>query len=261
MLRGLYTAAAGMMSKQLQVDVVANNLANVNTTGYKREETVLASFPEKLIARIHEKSSFPRRSPVALGSLGTGCVVAGIITEDSTGSLVETGSQFDLALKGDAYFVVADASGKTFYTRNGSFLLTQDNKLITGEGLAVLGEVNGRWEEIYLPGGGLKINQEGFLTGAQDQNGHNISKLALVSGPAAGEVWKRQGDSLFIGSGVSQPSLDYQVKQGFKEAANVNAIQEMVNLLSAYRAYEANQKVIQTLDTTLEKAVNEIGRV
>ncbi|HAA89087.1 MAG: Flagellar basal-body rod protein FlgG [Thermoanaerobacterales bacterium 50_218] len=256
MIRGLYTAAAGMMVKQVQCDVISQNLANVSTPGYRRDQVAVASFPEMLLARLNDSPS-----PSLLGFLGTGCVVEEISTSQREGIIEESGNPLDLALRGNAYFVVKDALGTVFYTRNGGFAIDQDGKLITRDGLAVMGEIDGEWVEVYVPDGNLEVTKEGTLHGARTLDGRKVSRLALVAGPAPGDLWQKVGDSLFQSIAVPAQPEDFQVLQGFREISNVNPVQEMVNLISVFRAYEANQKVIQAIDITLDKAVNEVGRV
>jgi len=255
-IRGLYTAAAGMMVKQVQSDVISQNLANVSTPGYRRDQVAVASFPEMLMARLNDSPS-----PVPLGFVATGCVVEEISTSQREGIIEETGNPLDLALRGDAYFVVRDAQGNVFYTRDGGLMLDQEGRLVTSDGFAVLGEIDGEWVEVYVPDGHLEVTKEGVLHGAQTIDGRVVSNLALVAGPAPGEVWQKRGSSLFQSPTAPAPARNFQVFQGFREISNVNPVQEMVNLIAVLRAYEANQKVIQVMDTTLDKAVNEVGRV
>lgn len=268
MVRGLYTAAAGMIAKQVQSDVFSHNLANASTPGYRRDEIVLRSFPLMLLARYNDqvsaKSALNPNLPPFVGFVGTGSVVDAVFVSQRTGFWQETGNSLDLALRGNVFFVVQDAQEQVFYTRNGSFLLDEAGRLVTNAGFAVLGELNGQWEEIYVPGGCLEVGKEGSLRGAYNSDGREISRLALVAGPGPVEpeqAWQKIGDSLFQGVLPPGEPQNYEVRQGFREASNVNPVEEMVNLIAVMRAYEANQKVIQAIDSTLEKVVNEVGRV
>ncbi|MDH7576661.1 MAG: flagellar hook-basal body protein [Bacillota bacterium] len=259
-VRGLYTAAAGMMAKQTQTDVIAHNLANAGTSGYRRDEVVLGSFPQMLLTRLRDPDS---HAPPRIGMLGTGCVINAVVTSFRPGVWQETGNALDLALRGNAYFAVRDAQGQIFYTRNGSFTLDESGRLVTTANFAVLGERNGQLEEIYVPGGDFRVGPDGSLHGGVNAAGEEIPRLALVAGPGegAGTGWEKVGDSLFQGEAWPVGGVSYEVRQGFREGSNVNPMEEMVGLLAVMRAYEANQKVIQVTDGTLEKVVNEVGRV
>jgi len=251
MVRGLYTAAAGMMAQQARVDTIANNLANVDTPGYKRDETAIRSFPEMLISRLEGSGAVP------IGSLVTGSVVAEVKTSDSQGSLKGTNNPFDLALQGNAYFAVRDPGGEICYTRQGSFVLDENSCLRTTAGHVVLGVSGGRLEEIYIPGGDLQVDEDGLLSGAVNARGEAVERLALTAKPA-GEVWRKGGDSLFRGAAAEAQA--FEVRQGYLEGSNVNPLSEMVNMISAMRSYEAGQRVIQATDSTLEK-VNQVGQI
>lgn len=251
MVRGLYTAAAGMMAQQARVDVIANNLANVDTPGYKRDEAAIRSFPEMMLSRLDRSTTVP------IGRLVTGSVIDEVRTSERQGPLRETGNSFDLSLQGNAFFAVRAPGGEVCYTRQGSFILDGNSRLITTTGHVVLGVTGGRLEEIYLPGGNLQVDHDGTLTGAVNAQGEVVERLALAGKPL-GQVWRKEGDSLY--SGAAGEAQDFEVRQGYLEGSNVNPLSEMVAMMSAVRAYEASQKVIQATDSTLEKA-NEVGRI
>ncbi|NPV28725.1 MAG: flagellar hook-basal body complex protein [Firmicutes bacterium] len=267
MVRGLYTAAAGMMAKQVQSDVISHNLANAGTPGYRRDEVALRSFPQMLLVRCRDRVrgelGAGLQAPPRIGTLGTGSVVDAVATSYRPGIWQETGNPLDLALRGNVYFAVRDAGGQTFYTRNGSFVLDGTGRLVTTANLAVLGERNGQLEEIYVSDGKLEVGPDGSLRGAVNAAGQEIPRLALVAGPpgGAGAGWRKVGNSLFQGEPQPVAGVDYEVKQGFREGSNVNPVEEMASLIAVMRAYEANQKVVQAIDSTLEKVVNEVGRV
>ncbi|HHW41874.1 MAG TPA: flagellar hook-basal body protein [Syntrophomonadaceae bacterium] len=261
MVRGLYTAAAGMMAKQVQMDVISQNMANAGTPGYRRDEAALRSFPQMLLNRYESLPAGRGQVAVEIGPVGTGSVVDGVYTSYREGVLQETGNPLDLALHGNAFFVVRDGQGREFYTRNGGFTLDAAGRLVTLAGLAVLGESGGQLEEIYVPAGKLEVAPEGTLRGAVTAAGQAVQRLALVEGPQPGEVWQKVGDTLFQSNAPPAMAQGYEVRQGYREGSNVNPVEEMVKMIAAMRAYEANQKVIQATDNTLEKAANEVGRV
>lgn len=251
MVRGLYTAAAGMMAQQVRVDTIANNLANVDTSGYKRDEAAIRSFPEMMLSRLDRPAAVP------IGRLVTGSVVDEIGTSDRQGPLRETGNPLDFALQDNAFFAVRTAGGDIGYTRQGSFVLDGNGRLVTTAGHVVLGIANGRMDEIYLPGGDLQVSRDGSISGAVNAQGEVVERFVLVGKPL-GQGWRKEGDSLYRGAAAQVQN--FEVRQGYLEGSNVNPLSEMVAMMSAVKAYEASQKVIQATDSTLEKA-NEIGRV
>jgi len=251
-VRGLYSAAMGMMTSQAQVDMISQNLANANTPGYCRDEALEMSFPQMMLSRLDSKGA------TAIGQLGTGNTMDGMYTSFEDGADQETGSPFDLALQGNVFFTVQDGQGQTDYTRNGDFTLNQQGQLVTSAGDAVLGETNGQQQEIFVPSGTLVVAKDGSLSGAVDAQGQTVDGLMLSSKPD-GAVWSKIGDSLF--SGQAQNPGNYAVQQGYSEGSNVNPVDEMVKLIDASRAYEANAKVIQATDETLNEVANNVGNV
>lgn len=250
MIRGLYTAAAGMMAREAEVDVIANNMANVNTSGYRKDESLAASFPKLLLSRIDEQRAI-------VGEIGTGCIIDEIATSFAEGSVRMTGHSFDLALHGNAFFTVRDEAGGFLYTRNGSFILNEDRGLVTETGHLVLGEIAGKPVEIFVPTGDLIVDERGYLNGAVDADGRNITQLYLRAKPED-VVWEKRGDTLFRGE-AREPAEMVRIEQGASEGSNVNQAEEMIKLITAIRAYEANAKVIQITDSTLDRLVNSVG--
>jgi flagellar basal-body rod protein FlgF len=252
MLRGLYTAASGMMTGQAAMDLITNNLSNVNTAGYRKDQSLTAAFPQMLISRINKNES------AVIGRLGTGSSIDEVYTTYSDGAVTASDNPLDLALQGDAYFTVRDAQGRVYATRNGQFTTDGSQRLVTADGRAVLGESGGQPADIFLPNGQLTVRTDGTLIGAVDSNGQTIDRLYLVSKPA-GSVWTKEGDSLFSGNFAAPVS--YSVQQSAVEGSNVDPADEMVRMIDALRAYEANSKVIQTVDDTLDKLLSNAGNI
>lgn len=253
MTRGLYTAAMGMMTSQVKADVISQNIANANTSGYRKDETITRSFPGMVISRLNALGATP------IGGMGTGSVIAGTYTSFEEGAVQETGDPYSLALHGNVFFTVRDRQGQTYYTRNGDFVLNSDGQLVTNTGEAVLGEIGGQEAEIFVQGGSLTVAKDGTLSGAVDGQGQTVERLLLYSKPEDA-VWTKTGNSLFDGF-VNDPVEGYTVQQCASENSNVNAVEEMVRLIEASRAYEANARVIQATDATLDKVVNSVGSV
>ena len=269
MLRGLYTSASGMLAEQVRVDVLSNNLANVQTAGFKRQTVVQSAFPEMLLRRVYDP--VPVSGGVApagasgqatgalydprpvIGRLGTGTYIDGTYSDLSPGALRYTGNPLDMALEGQGFFTVETPAGVRF-TRDGRFTLDADGWLVTLEGHRVLGEagpiqIQGR--DVHVTEGG-EVWVDGALAG--------VLALRDFADP---QGLVREGSSLWAPtawSGQPQPAAA-RVREGYLEESNVNVVTAMVELIAAYRSYEANQRVIQAYDQTLGKAVNELGRV
>lgn len=253
MIRGLYTAASGMMLRQAEIDLISNNIANAATPGYRRDLPLETSFPQMLLQRLEGDRG------ETVGAMATGAAVSGEGISFVEGALQNTGDPFNLALQGNAFFVVGNEWGEVFATRNGSFALDAGRKLVDSQGNAVLGEVNGRLTEIYVPDGQLQVAEDGSLRGAVDARGEAVTRLCLRGQPAAAD-WVKVGDSLFTGN-LQNPAQGYRVIQGGVEGSNVSPVEEMVRLISALRAYETNAKVIQTVDSTLDKLISTAGSI
>ena len=243
MIRGIYTSASGMVPTMTRQTVAANNLANVNTTGFKRDRAFIRFMPDL-------DTSLQRGRGVLSQQAETGEV----ITDFGQGPLRQTGGELDVAIKGQGFFVVDTPQG-TRYTRNGNFMMNANGQLVTAQGFVVQGE-GGPIE----PGTGEVIIQQ---NGEILADGDTIDTLMIVDFQQPYRLAKL-GNSLFVpldpadrGTPVEEPS----VKQGFLEQANVNIIEEMVNMMQIYRNYESDQRAIRYQDETLSKAVNEVGRV
>lgn len=248
MLKGIYTAASGMVAETIRTDVIANNLANASTTGYKKDLAVNKSFGDLLLSKLEGKEA-----PEEIGGVGSGVFVDQVVPTFAFGVFRDTGNTLDLALEGDGFFAVETPNGER-YTRDGAFHLDQEGYLVTADGHQVLGE-NG---PINLAGTNFKsivINANGQIFVEQNQ----VASLRVVDF-ADKKALQKEGNSLWIGNGAAE-NAKAQIRQGTLESSNVNTVTEMVNLITATRAYEISQKMIQTQDSSLDKAVNEVGRV
>lgn len=258
LVRGLYTGASGMTGEMVRSDVIANNLANVNTTGFKREHSVFRTFPEVLIRRINDAVVASPGGLIdlrpAVGVMGAGVLVDEIMTDHAQGPLRQTQNSLDLAIVGPGFFVVQTPGGERL-TRNGAFTVGPDGVICTAEGYPVLGQAG----PIVIRGEQVLVDENGGVT----VDGKPAGRFRVVSFPAPVGLTKL-GDTLFAATpeaGEAQPAGGFRVEQGFLEMANVNVVSEMVNLIAVIRAYEANQKVVQAHDETLGRAVNSVARV
>ncbi|MDA3955312.1 flagellar hook-basal body protein [Oceanispirochaeta sp.] len=279
MIRGLYTAASGMQAQQHRLNALSNNLANVDLTGYKRDTSVHKAFPEMLIRRFNDDGvhQFPMGSvdtaPI-VGKLGTGVEYNESFTVFEQGALKETSNPFDVAMDGDGFFTIQTNDGERF-TRNGSFILGKEGFLLTKEGYPVLGEegpIQIKLNNFTIDAKG-RIFQNGELSDnpqrlvSMEENdwadSEMLDTLKVVRFEGNGNRFlKKQGSSLWnnnLESGEAfVTTLDERPKvlQGFLEASNVNPVSEMVNMIEVNRAYEANQKVISSQDSLLNKLIN-----
>lgn len=247
MIRGLYIAGSGMLAESLRNDVIANNMANVNTTGYKKDVAVSKDFASLLIRRINDGPQQPN-----VGTLGIGSVINEIAPIHTQGNMRPTGNDLDLAVMGKGFFTIQTPNGVR-YTRNGNFDLNRQGQLVTTEGYRVLGQRG----PIQIGTGKATINSQGQVF----VNGQLRDRLQLVEFQNERLELTKEGDTLYSPNGQAAPRLATgQVKQGILESSNVNIVREMVDLISGYRAYEISGKAVQTQDQLLEKAVTEVGR-
>ncbi|WP_026486359.1 flagellar basal-body rod protein FlgF [Caldanaerobius polysaccharolyticus] len=249
MIRGLYIAATGMVDQMARMDTISNNLANVNTAAFKKDYNVTRSFPEILMDRQGYTDASLKKPDI--GTINYGVWSGGIYTDLSQGSFQKTDNPLDLAIDGNGFFAV-QSGNRVLYTRDGRFTRGSNGLLVTTEGMPVLG-VNG---VINLPQGQVTVNPNGDIY----VNGNYVDTLRLVdiNGGNGGAITKF-GDNLITGPIGNRPVGG--IRQGYVEASNVNPIEEMVDMIEVTRAYEANQKVITAMDDTLNKAVNEVGRI
>ena len=278
MLRGFYTAATGMIAQQRRTEMLTNNLANASTPGYKADQSSLRAFPGMLISHLGEKdvpvkNGFALPTSNVVGQLNTGVYMQETIPAFLQGSLRETNSNTDIALidsfmpvneetggNGSIFYSVANDAGETRYTRNGNFTLDQQGFLTTAAGHYVLDE-NGA--TIQLGNDNFSVQSDGSLY--QEENYVGTIGVAYAENPNA---LVKEGDGLFrlddggiLPSAYTSAGVQFSLQQGMLEQSNVDTGRTMTDMMTAYRAFEANQKVLQAYDRSLEKTVNEIGKV
>jgi flagellar basal-body rod protein FlgF len=296
MLRGLYTAASGLVTQQRKHDTITNNIANMNTPGFKHHQAVSRSFPEMLMSMVREQSGQPTAK--SIGKLHFGVMPEENVSVFQQGDLQQTGNPFDFALVSDiqvegvqfdaggkaitengeriyqpqAFFTVLNANGEERFTRNGKFTVNQDGQLVTAEGYQVL---NNEGQPILLidPNNqnrpiNVQVTPNGIVVDTETELPLTTLRITRVENP---HLLLKEGYGMYRAmDGVDNDirPIDpnnladrISVKQGFVERSNVDPTQAMVDMMSAVRAYEANQKVVQAYDRSLEKAVNDVGRV
>jgi len=270
-----------MRAQQWRLDAVANNLANVSTDGYKRDVAAFKANPELLIRRQNDDGVYlhPFGSADAapiIGKIGTGVELNELFTSFEQGAPKETSSDFDLMLDGKGFFTVATPWGER-YTRNGSFVLGMEGFLETKEGYPVLGE-NG---PIRVKANNFVVDKEGrvwvnaaypddpeVFAGRESNQWEErvlLDTLKIVEF-TLDRYLQKQGSSLYRESETSGPAMLMseerrpRVLQGFIEASNVDPVVEMVQMIEVNRAYEANQKVIQTEEAALGTLINQVAK-
>lgn len=267
MVRGLYTNGWSMLAHTRKMDVIANNLANVNTHGYKKETATLGTFPELMIRRIYDVRS--QLNPSAyVGNVELSSDIDQNFVFFNPGPSEWTEKSLDIAIddyegednasRARSFFTVqlnnpAAGDDGIRYTRDGSFVIGADQLLRTLSGDLVLG-VGG---PIRLEGEDFTVTKDGTVI----QNEAVVGRLRITSFEDPHTLRKIGGNLLTATQNSVVRPFDGVLRQGYVEQSNVNVVSEMVDMIACERAYEANQKMIWFIDGTLDKVVNEVGRV
>ena len=257
MLKGLYTAYTGLRNEQYRMDIMANNLANSATVGFKKEGSTSQSFDAILTYKLKDTSEVGNL-PRHIGHNNPGVKIGEVYNDFTNGSFQITDNTYDLALGGDGFFSIEfkNKAGETStkYTRAGDFTLNTAGFLVTKDGDYVLG-TNGR---IRLdPNKEAVINRDGSIV----QGGTTVARLRLTDFEDYDYLVK-YGETYFEPvEGAKTKAAQTEVFSGYLEASNVQVVSEMVDMINITRAYESNQKIMQTYDSTLDVAVNQLGRL
>lgn len=263
MLKGLYTAYTGMVNEQNRMDVLTNNLANSATTGFKKEGTTSQGFDHVLTHRIKDLNGTGMWRDVTIGIGTPGVKIGESYTDFSQGAFRSTGNNYDIALSGPGFFNIeyTSKSGETstMFTRDGSFTLTNQGFLVTKDGDFVLGEgAGGEGVRIQLdPNHPSSIDALGRIV----QNGQVMGQLKITDFQDYNYL-EHFGENMYRpveGAEIIESTASTQ--SGYLEASNVQTVVEMVNLIAVTRQYESNQKIIQAYDSSLEIAVNQLGKL
>jgi flagellar basal-body rod protein FlgG len=256
MINSLWISKTGMEAQQTQLDVISNNLANVSTTGFKRASAVFEDLMYQNLRQVGANTTEQSQLPTGL-QLGLGVRTVATSRSFTQGSMQQTNNQLDVAIKGNGFFQVTQPDGTIGYTRDGSFQVDAQGRLVTSNGLPV---ANG----ITVPAGAtnVSISTDGTvsatLTGQTAPQTIGTLALANFVNPAGLEP---KGDNLYAETAASgQPNGGTAgtnglgtVMQGYLETSNVNVVQELVSMIQTQRAYEMNSKAIQTSDQMLQK--------
>ena len=251
-IRGIYTSASGMMSQGIKQETIANNLSNLDTNGYKKDSSIMGSFPDMLINTQNSMSESDGSIPV--GRLNLGSLVEENYTEHTQGTLSQTENNLDFALNGNGFFTLQTPEGER-YTRDGHFLRDVDGNLVDANGNYVLGEDG---EVVSVPTSDIVVDEQGNI--AVEDETLNTLTVTEFENP---ETLIKEGSNFFVEAEETeidnQEGLNTSIEQGFLEKANIDIQKEMSEAISSLRTYEANQKILQAQDELLGKCVNEVG--
>jgi flagellar basal-body rod protein FlgF len=286
MIRGLFTAASGMLAGERKQEIISNNLANINTVGYKKDDGVMRSFPEMLLYAVNDHTgSGPQAigpGTPTMGSVGTGAFLEEVLTRFTPGMLKQSTNKLARAIIDNpanpdtqkSFFLVTDRNQQSYVSRDGDFHTDTDGFLVNNGGHywqavetyedPITGESRAR----IVPNSRIQVGQNGtdLVIGTLDEEGvftpddtgtlslgfvdvENVNKLKAVGNGA----FQFDETNLFGGTG--------EIREGFVEGSNVDLTAAVTDMISVMRSYEANQRVIRTLDSTLDKAVNSLGRL
>ncbi len=259
MLRSLWTAASGMQAQQKNIDITANNLANVNTTGFKKSRADFQDLIYQNMKSTGSPSTNTTQVPTGI-QIGLGTRLAAVTKIFTPGDFTQTGNELDVAIEGDGFFQVQMPDGTTSYTRAGAFKKDMNGRIVTSDGYPII-------PEIVIPVGTTKINIGNDGTVSVMQPGQTAAtqlasiQLANFSNPAG---LLSIGKNMYIpsdSSGDALPDVPGQnglgtIAQGVLEMSNVSVAEEMVNMIVGQRAYEINSKAVQASDEMLQTASN-----
>lgn len=257
MIRGLYTGAMGMIVQEKRLNNVSQNLANVETNAFKKQKMIAKAFDRVAIKNRENNPS--GHALTSIGEMHLGVEIDDLYGDFEQGVLTETNNTLDFAIEGQSFFTIQLPSGALAYTRDGSFKINENSQLTTKQGYLVMGRnpYNQNLESISLHSEDIKADTRGMINQANGQNyALNIASFNDV------QTLERIGENLYTGGGAqAYMGEQYLVRQGFIEKSNVNPLEEMVKMIEITRSFESNQKVVQSMDETLGKAVNEVGKL
>lgn len=256
----LYSGATGMQAQQLNLNTIANNIANVNTTGFKKQKIEFQDLLYQNPRASGSEVGGGNRVPAGV-EMGNGTQVVSTAKVFTQGQLTQTGEQLDLAIEGDGFFEVQRQDGTSAYTRDGGLKVDANGRIVTSNGLPLVGG----FRPIPAEATNIGISDSGFVT-VKTPNGEQTFRMQLVrfANPAG---LRSMGSNLYEETTASGPpevgnpgeSGFGTIRQSYLEMSNVNVVEEMVNMIIAQRAYEINSKSIQTSDDMLSR-INQLKR-
>ena len=251
---GLYAAVSGSMVQEKRMEILSNNLANVNTSGFKEDRPIFREFYNKVNNTIMLIDTASQGNSMLAQKMDMGYLTfSGVKTDFSAGDMKYTGNPLDVAISGPGFFAVNTPRGE-LYTRMGNFSLNDRGELVTHEGYTL----KGKGESIKIEGTEITIDRKGAVT----VDGVNIDTLKLVDFEDCTAL-RKVGDNLFENreGGNEKKADECEIKHQTLELSNINIVKEMVKMIDVLRLYESYQKVIQSLDETTSRATREVGVV
>ncbi len=259
-MRALDIAATGMQAQQTNVEVISNNIANMTTTGFKRQRAEFQDLIYQNLRRVGSNSSSSGSIVPSGAQIGLGVKTAAIYRINEQGNLQQTSNSLDLAIQGNGYFQVTLPSGSTAYTRDGTFGLAPDGTIVTADGYVVQPGI-----QVPTNATSVTINTSGQVqaTISGQTAPQTLGQIQLASFPNDAGL-QAEGGNLFVQTSASGAPVQGNpadpgfgsVMQGFIETSNVNVVSEITNLITAQRAYEMNSKVITTTDQMMSTLAN-----
>lgn len=277
MFKGFYTVATGMIAQQRRTELLSNNLANANTPGFKADQSSIRSFPDMLLSSVGKTNASANQQAGAqymtqVGALNTGVYMQETLPNYVQGQIYSTDLTTDMALidgylpqnedgvMGSIFFRLEHPEGGEAYTRNGNFTLDGQGYLVNPQGLYVLSDAGQR---IQLQNDDFQLDQDGAIY----VNNQQVARIGVSYAANPNLLQKQDNGLLRMQDGEDLPTaygtdgVNFTLRQNYLEGSNVDSSRTMTDLMTAYRAFEANQKVLQAYDRSMEKAVNEIGKV
>lgn len=276
MIRGIYTSSSSMLCEIIKQDMVANNLANVDTAGFKRDQGIFKELPTMQLRKVNDGQLYPPR-PIykhpKIGELGTGVILDESYTDFKAGKMEYTGNELDVALENDRAFLVVQGPNGLRYSRDGILNINHEGFLTNMNGDYIMTQVEPVQEfnnEILINDDGTPaIEMQRVQVGQGqkvliDEDGRvlvdNIPQARILRGIAADrKALRKDGNNNFIRSYGNIVRAEGNVKPGYVEKPNFSLVEEMVKMIEVSRAYEANSKVVQAHDNLLDKVVNSVG--
>ncbi|MFB7157056.1 MULTISPECIES: flagellar hook-basal body protein [unclassified Lysinibacillus] len=277
MFKGFYTVATGMIAQQRRTELLTNNLSNADTPGFKADQSTIRSFPDMLMSSVG-KTNAPANQQAGsqymsqVGALNTGIYMQETLPNYIQGQIYSTDFTTDMALidgnlpqnadgtSGSIFFRLAHPEGGEAYTRNGNFTLDGQGYLVNPQGLYVLSDGGQR---IQLPNDDFRLDENGAIY----VNDQQVARVGVSYATDPNMLRKQDNGLIRTENGENLPTaygangVSFTLRQNYLEGSNVDSSRTMTDLMTAYRAFEANQKVLQAYDRSMEKAANEIGKV
>lgn len=259
MIDGIYLSTAGGLVQEAKHSVVANNVANVNTPGFKKQYMV---FENRLAEALNRDKSLPATLAITAGG---GAWIAKTVTDFSQGALNKTDNPLDLAIQGEGFFAVTDGKNR-FYTRAGGFTLDGAGNLMTADGKYHVLDENGR--PVTIQGDHINIKADGTIYVMNQGQETAEGKIGLFTfqemkdnSPDLSTVLVQSGDGNFRYYGNQALQATGAVRQGYLEQSTANVVEEMAAMIAGFRAFEANMQAVRAQDAALGSAVSQVGRV